>query len=437
MDTKINAEQRRALIHMLRSGKRLQEAALELERPFSWCYKWKVRYEQEGWSGLEERSKAPRQVKKKTPEAMRREILRIRSELEAEAHGKEGLGYIGGNAIYGRLCAEGYADIPSVCTIERILHRAGVTCPRLPKAEKEVDYPQLHPVAVHQLTQIDIVPHYLSGGESIACFNGIDVVSRYPAGEQYSSKSSQEALDFLVHIWNELGLSEYLQMDNESCFSGGYKHPGVIGKAVRLALFVGVQVIFSPFYHPESNAYVERFHQDYSKFVWEKEHLQDLSAVHRRSGLFFPNFRHSHHHSALGGHAPVEIHQSTPVQKLPAGFCVPPKLPITAGQIHFMRAVDQKGEVFILNKLWSTRTAKPDQGVWATLFLKPAGATLRIYDAAPGIPNRHCLATHPFPLKEDVVPLRSEFLPSLSVLTWRQILASLFKRPRQAPSTMS
>lgn len=437
MEPEIFANQRYALIHLLRSGKTPRQAARELGRPFSWVHKWKKRYEQEGWGGLEERSKAPRHVKKKTPEAMRREILRLRSELETEAQTKDELGYIGSDAIYGRLCAEGCTAIPSVCTIERILRQAGVTRPHLPKAEMEVVYPQLRPAAVHQLTQIDIVPHYLSGGEAIACFNGIDVVSRYPAGEQYSSKSSKEALGFLAHIWNELGLSEYLQMDNESCFSGGYKHPGVIGKAVRLALYVGVQVIFSPFYHPESNAYVERFHQDYSKFVWEKEHLEDLSAVHRRSGLFFPHFRHSTHHSALGGHTPGEIHRGAPVRKLPAGFCVPSKLPITAGQIHFMRAVDQKGEVFILNKLWSAGTAQPGQGVWGTLFLKPTGATLRIYDAAPDIPNRHCLAIHPFPLKEEVVPLQPRFTPATQSSTWRQILIGLFKRSHPAPSTMS
>jgi hypothetical protein len=437
MDTKINAEQRRALIHMLRSGKTLHETSLELGRSFSWCYKWKVRYEQGGWSGLEERSKAPHQVARRTPEAMRREILRIRSELEAEACGKDELGYIGGHAIYGRLCSEAGPAIPSVCTIERILHQAGVTRPQLPKVEKEVIYPQLQANAVHQLTQIDIVPHYLSGGESIACFNGIDVVSRYPAGEQYCKKSSKEALDFLVHVWNELGVSEYLQMDNESCFSGGYKHPGVIGKAVRLALLVGVQVIFSPFYHPESNAYVERFHQDYSSFVWVKEHLEDLSAVHQRSGLFFPNFRRSTHHSALGGHSPLEIHRSAPVRKLPTAFCVPPRIPITSGQVHFMRVVDPKGEVFILNKHWTAGNAQPDQGVWGTLFLKPGEACLRIYDAAPGFPNRRCLAIHPFPLKEEVVPLKSQFIPVAQSPTWWQILASLFKPPRSIPSTMS
>ncbi len=144
---------------------------------------------------------------------------------------------------------------------------------------------------------MDIVPHYLTGGESIVCFNSIDVVSRYPAGKQYGNKRSRDALDFILHTWRELGLSDYLQMDNESCFSGGYKHPGVIGKVVRLALYVGVQPIFSPFYHPESNAFVERFHQDYSNFVWKKEHLEDLAAVRQRSALFYPNYRSSHHHS--------------------------------------------------------------------------------------------------------------------------------------------
>jgi len=171
METETIANQRYALIHLLRSEKTLRQAARELGRPSSWAHKWKRRYEQEGWQGLEERSRTPRQFAERTTEAMRREILRIRSELEAEAQGKMELGYIGGAAIYGRLCGDGWTAIPSVCTIERILHQAGATHPHLPKVEKEVIYPQLQPRAVHQLTQIDIVPHYLRGGQAIACFN--------------------------------------------------------------------------------------------------------------------------------------------------------------------------------------------------------------------------------------------------------------------------
>lgn len=77
--------QRQALIHLLRSGKTPSQAAQELGQALSWWYKWKVRYEQEGWAGVKERSPAPCHVVRKTPEPVRQEILRIRSELEVEA----------------------------------------------------------------------------------------------------------------------------------------------------------------------------------------------------------------------------------------------------------------------------------------------------------------------------------------------------------------
>ena len=438
MSEQADYEDRKSLIHLLNSGKKPREAARELERSPSWAYKWKKRFEMEGWAGLQSHSRAPKHVPRRISAQMYQEILRMRSELEAEAENKDSLGYIGADAIYGRLHTRGITPLPAVSTIERLLRQAGKTRPRLPQTEKEVLYPHLQPTAPHQLTQVDIVPHYLTGGQSIACFNSIDVVSRYPAGKQYANKRSGEALDFILHTWRELGLSEYLQMDNESCFSGGYKHPGVIGKIVRLALYVGVQPVFSPFYHPESNAFVERFHQDYSDFVWKKEHLENLAAVRQRSALFFPNYRSSHHHSALDGYSPLEIHCAVPARKLLLDFSLPNPLPITAGQMHFLRAVDEKRSVLILNKVWSAGIGVPDQGVWATLSLRPGGATFHIYDAAPDAQRRRCLAEHPFPLKEPVVPLLPQFDPKQTRLPWWQIvLASLFKRPTLTPSTMS
>jgi hypothetical protein len=437
MGTKVDDGQRHTLIHLLRSGKTPSEAAQELGRAPSWCYKWKARYEQEGWAGLKERSRAPCHVARKTPAEVRQEILRIRSILEVEAQESDKLGYIGAGEIYARLQSSGIQPLPGVSTIERILCQAGVTKPRLPEVEKEVQYPHLKPTAAHQLTQVDIVPHYLTGGESIACFNSIDVVSRYPAGKPSKSKSSADAVDFLVHTWRELGLSEYIQMDNESCFSGGYKHPGVIGKTVRLALYVGVQPVFSPFYHPKSNGFVERFHQDYSDFVWKKVHLENLAAVRQRSVLFFPNYRNSRHHSALGGKSPLQVHAVSPMRKLPADFCLPDKFPITAGQVHFLRAVDKNRNVLILNKTWSAGLGVPNQGVWATLFLTLKGATLRIYDAAPDAPKRRCLAVHPFPLNEPVVPLQAQFSSNGTERSWWQAILGLFKRPSLVPSTMS
>lgn len=437
MDVTAKKSEREALIHLLRSDKTPREAAAELGKSIPWSYKWRARYNREGWAGLQERSRAPHRVARQTPAHVRKAILGVRSELEAESQKTDTLAYIGAGAIRARLVVQGIKPIVSTATIERILHQAGATKPRSVQPKKEVVYPHLCPTATHQLTQVDIVPHYLKGGTSIACFNSIDVISRYPAGKPYASKSSGDTTDFLLHAWREMGISEYLQMDNESCFNGGYKHVYVIGKAVRLALLVGVQPVFSPFYHPKSNAHVERFHQDYSAFVWKKGHMQNLSDVCQRSALFFPNYRRSQHHSQLAGRSPQEIHLAHSFRKLPTGLRLPAKLPITEGQVHFMRAIDQEHNALILNKKWTVSLAQPEQGVWATLFLTQKGAKLRFYDSAPDALKRRCLAEYPFPLKEPVVPLQAQFRSSAQKLSWQNLLRSLFRRPLPTPSTMS
>ena len=434
-----NDSRRQTLIHLLRSEKTPAEAVKELECSVSWGYKWQERYRQAGWEGLKEQSHTPHRIAHRTSKQVRQAILRMRSELEAEALLAENLTYIGADAIFGLLCSQGLTSPPSVSTIERILRQAGVIKHRLPKLEKEVEYPTLSVSVAHRLTQVDIVPHFLKGGTSIACFNAIDVASRYPTGKQDENKRSGDAIDFLVHVWHELGISEYLQMDNEGCFSGGAKHPGVVGQAVRLALSVGTQPLFSPFYHPESNGTIERFHQDYTGFVWKKVLLGNLADVRQRSELFFPKYRHSFHHSALDGKSPQQVQSQTPVRKLPAGFSIPKKLPITEGQVHFMRAVSKDHQVLILNKTWNVKLAQPDQGVWATLFLTLKGARLRIYDAAPDASNRRCLAEFPFPLKESVVPLQKMFRPLATQKKYRrQVSRNLLQRPVfAAPSMMS
>jgi hypothetical protein len=76
-----------------------------------------------------------------------------------------------------------------------------------------------------------------------------------------------------------------------------------------------------------------------------------------------------------------------------------------------MRLVSAEKTISVLNLAWDVPEATPDQGVWATLELRITGATLRIYDQAPDVCKRRCLAEHPFPLKEEVHPIQVEFPP--------------------------
>jgi len=402
---------RQTAIHLLRSGKTAEEVAQELKRSIAWVYKWRKRYFAAGgdWQALEDRSRAPKHPPQKLPERIRQEIRSVRSKLEADAVKPGKLVYIGAHAIRGHLRQKRIKPLPSISSIEREIRAAGMAKPRKPQKPDQVVYPHVKPTKPHQLAQVDIVPRYLPGGPCVACFNAIDVVSRYPTGQQYLNKRSEDAENFLLQVWNELGITDYTQVDNEGCFSGGFTHPGVLGKVLRLALMVGTELIFSPIRHPESNAYVERFHQDYTKNVWDKIELPDLAAVHKYSPPFFDAYRQSPHHSALHSHSPQEMHSFGPICSLPANFKPPAKLPLTVGKVHFIRLVSQNRQVMILNKIWDVPLAKPDQGVWATLQFTLQGAKLRIYDTAPDAQRITCLAEHPFPLKEPVYPLGQQF----------------------------
>jgi hypothetical protein len=405
-------ELRKTLVHLIRSGQSVAQASQAVGRSRAWGHKWWGRFRvKQAWADLRDQPRTPQCQPRKLPLETRQAMRRARSELEAEALEKDRLGYVGAFVIQARLRDWQVQPVPSTSSIERELHRAGMVKARPTLLPVAVQYPHLRPSRPHELIQADILPRYLTGGTAIACFNAIDVVSRYPSGRQWAGRTAKNACDFLWAVWQEQGIPTYQQVDNESCFSGGFTHPGVLGQVLRLGLLVGTQLVFSPFYHPASNGTVERFHQDYAHFVWDKDRLPDLPAVRQRSALFYRHYRASRHHSQLAGRSPAECHLAQPARPLPPGFHLPQRLPLTAGQVHFIRAVDPQRRVKVLNLDWEVPQAQPQQGVWVTLNLIPSGATLAVFDAAPDAAKRTCLAQHPFPLKEKVAPLAQAFQP--------------------------
>ena len=429
-------EQRKTAIHLLRSGISMSEVGREVGRSVSWVHKWQARYEQESWVGLASRSRVPKHSPKRIPISIRQRVCEARSELEAEAATRQGLRYIGAPAVQERLGKKKVSRIPSTASIERILRAADMTHPHQDKADEEVIYPRLHPSQAQQLVQVDIVPHFLTGGQAIACFNAIDVVSRYPTGQAYEQRRSQEAGEFLVQVWQDMGIPQYTQVDNEGCFSGGFTHPRVLGKVVRLALYVGTELVFSPIGHPESNGSVERFHQDYNQHVWKETALKHRADVQAQAQPFFIAYRHSRHSTALRGASPAEVHHRLAPRPLPPNFQLPAhKLPLTAGRLHFMRLVNPDKTVSVLNVNWPVPQATTDQGVWVTLELTISGATLCVYDAGPDALERTCLVAHPFPLNEPVQPLQAEFfIPSARNLLVDLITGAVLRLDRLAMS---
>lgn len=434
---KADFNERRTAIHLRRGGQTPADIAQEMDRSVAWVYKWQKRFfSRQDWADLHDRSRAPHHRPHQLPVTMRQAICQARSELEAEAVEPDKLAYIGAPAIQARLQKKGLLPLPSFCSIERVIRAAGMTHPPSTPAANEVEYPHLQPSLPHQLIQVDIVPHFLPGGVNVACFNAVDVVSHFPAGQQYATRRSSDAAAFLLHLWQTLGIPDYTQVDNEGCFSGGFTHPGVLGKVVRLALFVGTELLFSPLYHPKSNGTVERFHQDYDYHVWDKCELLDLTAVQHHSLAFLTAYRHSQHIAALQGRSPAQLHWLHPLHPWPAAVSIPQPLPLTAGRVHFMRLVKPTRQISVLNLNWDLTNVQPGQGVWATLELSVRSAKLRVYDTAPDATRRTCLAEHPFPIPQPVQPLRAEFQRPVPLdPSWFSLAAQLFRSMLQQPIT--
>lgn len=417
-------DERCKVIHLLRSQESVGRVAELQNRSESWVYKWQRRFQQEGWSGLQSRSRARKHHPTQLPESVYQTVRTVRSELELEATQPGKLCYVGAGAIRARLRQQQVTPLPSISSIERELRRSGMVSDQQSKPSSEVIYPQLRPTEPHQLVQVDIAPHFLPGGPCISCFNAIDVVSRYATGQQFMKKRSEDAVAFLLHLWKELGIPTYTQVDNEACFSGGFTHRYVLGRVVRTALYVGTQLIFSPFYHPKSNAVVERFHQEYDRNVWDKVELADLDAVHIYSPLFFAEYRMSQHQRALQDRSPMDLHTALPSVQFPVQLVLPSRPPLTVGKVHFMRVVDSAQQVSVLNVAWDVASAIPGQGVWVTLDLAQTGAKLHVFDAAPDQRKRHRLATHSFPVKEPILPLQPSIRSQYHHRSWWQQIVS-------------
>jgi transposase InsO family protein len=401
--------ERKLAVFQLRQGKTIAEVAQSLDHSTNWVWKWRKRFREEGWKGLRDRSRAPKYHGNKLPEAVRRAVRQARHELEAEASLGEGLKYIGAPAVRTKLRHKHVDLLPSIPSIERILREAGMTKPKEKHVEPQVKYPHLKPTQAHQLCQADIVPHFLSGGERLSCFNAIDVVSRYPTGQPFARRRSQDAAAFLIHVWQEIGIPHYTQVDNEGCFSGGTTHKHVLGKVVRLALEVGTELVFSPVYHPESNGTVERFHQDYDRHVWEDTYLDNRDEVLKQSQHFFTLYRRRRDHSKLNEQSPQAIHSQLPVQKLASDFTLSDgRRPLKEGHVHFIRRVSAEGKVRVLNDEWAVPHPDTEKGVWVTIEFLTTGATLRIFDLAPDRPDRRCLISYPFPIDEPILPRTDE-----------------------------
>lgn len=409
MDTHTSEQAlRREAIRRHMKGEDRQAICDDLQRSLRWFDKWWAAYCHNPQIDFASGSRAPHTSPQTTDRTVVSAVVSVRRTLEAATTPETRYGLIGPRAIQAHLEA---LDIepPSVATIQRILQSHGLTHPR--GAGKDLAfYPWPEAWTVNAIHATDIITRHVRGGEEIQNFHTIDHFSHAAFLSQHADKNSVSSSEHLLATWSKLGRPYLHQFDNEGSFCGGYTHPRVLGRVVRLCLFCGIEPLFTPYYEPKRNYQIERFHSLWDQAFWSRQQFRNVAHVRREVPLFEHWYHHVYRPPALAGQTADQVRRGVAVVRLTSELrrLIPPgRLPITAGRIHFMRRVDASGQIELLNEAWGVGPKWIGEYVRATINTATQG--LSIWSKPDAQSDWRLLKERTFRLKEPVPSLLPVF----------------------------
>lgn len=379
----IDFQLRQQAVRLRLAGTPVVRICGHLERSRDWFYTWWQRYLKEGADGLRDRSRAPQSCPRQLTAEIRQAIVAIRDRLVHRWGPRARYRLAGAPTIRHELDVLGYRPLPSLRTIERILHQTGRTSPpfHLQPTLTRSTYPAPRARCSNDVHQLDIVgPRYLKGSHGRYYFLVYkDVYDHTVYVEFHRALTLDTVLAFSVRAWQRLGVPRRLQVDNDHLFAGTGRWPGSLNRFIRLALLVGLELVFIPEGEPFRNGSVEHFNGWFQERLWTIP-LHAPAQVRRELGWLMSVCFHEHVHPHLGFRTSQQVRRSCQTRRLPANFKRHQHpLPIAAGKITFIRRVRRSGRITLLGV--KIRVGKRWQGryVRATLFTRHS--SLKIYYA--------------------------------------------------------
>ena len=364
MDEKQEYRLRRKAIRMRLRDSIQQEVLARVHRSRAWLSKWQKRFDQQGASGLHSRSRRPNHTPTMYSLRIRRLIVQTRRRLV-----KQKVGLIGARAIRRELRkVSGDKSLPSLSTIKRVLRRQGMIAQ--PHQGKRVYFPKPLQVMSGNLHALDWTCRYLEDGLKIYAFHTLNLHTRTCTQTIATGKSYETVRAHCLHTWKTLGIPQFLQLDNDAAFCGGYKAPRIFGQFVRLCLCLGIELIFLPIAQPEHNGEVEELNGLWGRAFWERRHFTSFAQVCRTSPTFIHWYMTEYIPPFLIDTTPKQAQCRETLPRLTAKHVLhlPDPLPITAGRIHFIRQVQPDGSITVLNESWKVSKRLAGKYVWATLM---------------------------------------------------------------------
>jgi putative transposase len=231
-------------------------------------------------------SSAPKRVANRVSIEVERKVLTLRAQLRDES----ALGEFGAAAIRRELQRLGEENIPSLRTIGYLLERGGALDyrRRIRRPPPPLGW-YLPDLAARraEMDEFDFVEGLvIKGGIEVEVLNGISLhgglCQSWPGGVY----DTQRVMGAILEHWEQWGLPDYAQFDNDTRFQGPHQHADTIGRIIKMCLSLGVVPVFAPpREHGLQNA-IESFNGRWQEKVWARFEHDSLEGLQRQSSCY-------------------------------------------------------------------------------------------------------------------------------------------------------
>ncbi len=215
-----------------------------------------------------------------------------------------------------------------------------------------------------------IGPKYLRGGCRYYILNIIAIESHYAGVYPVPNKSSKSIMPAVCQFWIDFSMPDYLQMDNELSFRGSNRYPRSFGPLIRLALSENITPVFIPPAEPWRNGVIEKFNDNVQKYFLNTQTFSNFDQLRERAIEFMAFHNQNHRYSTTGGNTPNQMVSDSQCFKLNAIPDPTQRIPMTEGEIVFIRFIRSDCMIRILDMKFELKTELMYSYVIARIVVK-------------------------------------------------------------------
>jgi transposase InsO family protein len=253
------------------------------------------RFRAGGYEALAPRSRAPRRIPHRTPDALEDEIVALRKELTE-------LGVDAGALTIHYHLGLRHPQVPSVSTIWRVLRRRGFVVPE-PHKRPRSSWNRFEASLPNECWQSDVTHWRLADGTEVEIVNFIDDHSRVAIAARALRRASAPAvLDVFREAGATWGFPAALLTDNGCVYTTWHRGGPNVMQTELLAM--GIDYRHSRPYHPQTCGKVERFHQTMKTYLAKQPPAGSLDELQIQIDRFVAYYNDVRPHRAVGRRPP-------------------------------------------------------------------------------------------------------------------------------------